>query len=294
MILCPLLGSILSFLWVYPLNSKEEVFSTFHLFFKYVETHFKTKIQSLQCDNGTEYNNSKFHNFFAEQGINFRFSCPYTSQQNGRSERMIRTINNSVRTLLFQAKLPSTYWVEALNASVHILNLLPSKAINNQIPYSVLFKKPVSYSHLRVFGCLCYPNKNHANLSKLSPRSSRCIFLGYPHFHRGYRCLDLESKKIIISRNVTFDETCFPYQDSTLISETEYDFLNADMDVSPIFKSILTAPAVTPTSPAAPSSSNQSTQTVPAVPEAPRHSMTTRSMHGIHKPKQIISLLSHT
>ena len=77
------------FLWVYPIRSKAEVFSKFHLFFKYVENQFKTKVQTLQCDNGTEYNNSKFHNFFAEQGITFRFSCPYTSQQNGRSERMI-------------------------------------------------------------------------------------------------------------------------------------------------------------------------------------------------------------
>ena len=97
------------FLWVFPIRSKEDVYSKFLLFSNYVETHFNSKIKNLQCDNGTEYNNSKFHTLFAQKGIDFRFSCPYTSQQNGRSERMIRTINNSVRTLLFQANLPSTF-----------------------------------------------------------------------------------------------------------------------------------------------------------------------------------------
>ncbi|GJR23513.1 putative reverse transcriptase domain-containing protein [Tanacetum coccineum] len=34
-----------------------------------------------------------------------------------------------------------------------------------------------------------------------------CIFLGYPVYHRGFHCLNLETNKIILSRYVTFDET---------------------------------------------------------------------------------------
>jgi hypothetical protein len=41
-------------------------------------------------------------------------SCPYTSPQNGKAERIIRSINNVVRSLLFQASMPPSYWVEAL------------------------------------------------------------------------------------------------------------------------------------------------------------------------------------
>lgn len=51
---------------------------------------------------------------------------------------MIRTINNTIRTLLFQACLPPSYWVEALNVAAHVLNITPSKAIQNQTPYTLL------------------------------------------------------------------------------------------------------------------------------------------------------------
>lgn len=49
-----------------------------------------------------------------------RFSCPYTSEQNGKFERMIRTINNTFRTLLFQARLPPPFWTEALLFQAHL------------------------------------------------------------------------------------------------------------------------------------------------------------------------------
>lgn len=283
------------FLWVYPLRSKDQVFSKFKEFSSYVNTQFSTTIKVLQCDNGSEFNNSHFHNFFASQGTTFRFSCPYTSQQNGRSERMIRTINNAVRFFLFQAKLPNTFWVEALHTAVHVLNLLPSKAINNETPFSKLFQKPTSYAHLRVFGCLCYPNQNHPHTKTLSPRSSQCILLGYPSNHSGYRCYDLQTKKIIISRHVNFDESIFPYRQTSDGDQPNYEFLDSETEQSPIFKAILLnpTPASVPQQAVNPTETQPPTHVAPAT-EAPRHSMTTRSKHGITKPRQVLSLLTQT
>ncbi|GJW82450.1 ribonuclease H-like domain-containing protein [Tanacetum coccineum] len=114
---------------------------------------------------------------------------------------MLRTINNLIRTLLFQAHIPPSYWVEALNMAAHLLNRLPSTAINNEIPFTKLYNQTPTYEDLRVFGCLCYPHVDASH--KLEPRSTPCIFLGYPANHRGYRCLDLASNKIIISRHLT-------------------------------------------------------------------------------------------
>jgi hypothetical protein len=35
--------------------------------------------------------------------------CPYTSPQNGKAERMIRTTNDVMHTLLIQASLPTRF-----------------------------------------------------------------------------------------------------------------------------------------------------------------------------------------
>jgi hypothetical protein len=71
------------------------------------------------------------------------------------------------------------------------------------------------YSDLRVFGCLCYLNTSATATHKLSPRSVPCVFLGYPSSHKGYRCLNLVTQKLIISRHIIFDETVFPFVSGT-------------------------------------------------------------------------------
>ncbi|GJW81798.1 ribonuclease H-like domain-containing protein [Tanacetum coccineum] len=107
--------------------------------------------------------------------------------------------------------------------AAHLLNILPFTAINNEIPFTKLYNKPPTYDHLRVFGCLCYPHIFFDH--KLQPRSTACVFLGYPTLHRGYRCLDLSTNKIIISRHVIFDEDQFPFGSMTPDAPPSYDFL---------------------------------------------------------------------
>jgi hypothetical protein len=123
---------------------------------------------------------------------------------------MIRTTTNMIRCLLFQAALPASYWAEALHTATHLLNRLPSKAVSHPTPYFALYGTTPTYDHLRVFSCACYPNTSATTPHKLSPRSTRCLFLGYSSNHKGYRCLDLASHHIIISRHVVFDEDVFP------------------------------------------------------------------------------------
>ncbi|GJR38108.1 ribonuclease H-like domain-containing protein [Tanacetum coccineum] len=214
------------YIWVYPLRHKSHTFSKFAQFRSFIKTQFKVEIRAFQCDHGGEFDNHTLHRLFDKHGIHIRFSCPRTSQQNGKSERMIRTINNQIRTLLFQAHLPPHFWVEALYMAAHLLNILPSTAINHDIPHTRLYNTKPIYTFLRVFGCLCYPHLDSSH--KLAPRSTPCIFLRYPSNHRGYRCLDLATNKVIISRHVTFDETVFPYGSVTPNSAPSYTFLDDD------------------------------------------------------------------
>jgi histone deacetylase 1/2 len=84
--------------------------------------------------------NTDLRSFFSANGISYRLSCPHTSPQNGKAERLIRTTNDIVRTLLLQAKLPAKFWVEALNTATHLLNLRPSRVVNYATPHLLLFR----------------------------------------------------------------------------------------------------------------------------------------------------------
>ena len=55
-----------------------------------VRTQFSKVIKIFRRDNAMEYRDSKLLNFLAEQGTLSEFSCPGTSQQNGRAESFYR------------------------------------------------------------------------------------------------------------------------------------------------------------------------------------------------------------
>jgi histone deacetylase 1/2 len=207
------------YIWTFPLRAKSEVLQCLLYFHAYVTTQFQLPLIALQTDNGREFDNQALRDHLARHGIAFRLSCPYTSAQNGKAERIIRTVNDCIRSLLIHAGMPAQYWAEALNTATHLLNRRPCQTSGTATPYQLLLGAPPSYSELRVFGCLCYPNQSATVPHKLSPRSLPCVLLGYPADHRGYRCLDLQSRRVITSRHVVFDETQFPFRSMQLSAQ---------------------------------------------------------------------------
>ena len=199
------------FLWTFSLSQKSQTFSTFLHFKTFIRTQFECDIKIIQCDNDIKFDNGFFWDFCKVNGLSFGLSCPHTSLQNRKVERQIHTINNIVHTLLAHASLPPSFWHHVLQMTTYLLNILPHKLLNYQSPLPILYQKDPSYSHLQVFGCLCYPLIPTTIINKLQPWSTPCVFFRYLSHHRGYKCFDLSSRKIIISRHVLFDETQFPF-----------------------------------------------------------------------------------
>jgi hypothetical protein len=136
------------FVWTFPLRVKSDTFPTLSNFFAFVSTQFGCTIKAVQCDNGREFNNASSRPFYASNAVILRMSCPYTSSQNGKAKRSLRTINNMLRSLLFQASMLARYWVEALHIAMYLLNHLPCKAINASCLYVTLYDVTPSYEHV--------------------------------------------------------------------------------------------------------------------------------------------------
>ena len=88
-------------LWTFPLRLKSDTFSTLANFFVHVTTQYGATIKAVQCDNGRVFDNSSARTFFLTHGAHLRMPCPYTSSQNGKAERIIRSTNDIIRSLLF-------------------------------------------------------------------------------------------------------------------------------------------------------------------------------------------------
>jgi hypothetical protein len=116
--------------------------------------------------------------------------------------------------MLIHSGAPLTFWVEALQTATYLLNRRPCWTTGITTPHELLLGAPPNYDQLRVFGCLCYPNITATTTHKFSPRSVACVFIGYPNDHRGYRCYDIASRRVITSRHMIFDEHHFPFHDS--------------------------------------------------------------------------------
>jgi transposase InsO family protein len=74
------------FLWTFPMSHKSQVYPIFQKLQAYIKTQFQRDIKTIQCDNGGEYVSNNFRKMCELNGISLRYSCPYTSSQNGKAE----------------------------------------------------------------------------------------------------------------------------------------------------------------------------------------------------------------
>ncbi|KAJ0799808.1 putative RNA-directed DNA polymerase transcription factor Lambda-DB family [Helianthus annuus] len=223
------------FTWLYPLRAKSDFFNALSIFVPFVQTQFSTKIKVFQSDGGTEFTNNRVRILFEQNGTQHRMSCPYTPQQNGRVERKHRHVVETGLAMLFNAKLPTKYWVDAFSSAVFIINRLPSPILQGKSPFELLYHQIPNYAMFRTFGCRVFPCLRDYAPHKLSPRSIPCIFLGYCSKYKGYRCFDPCLSRIYITRSARFDENNFPF-DGLSIASKPLDMLDVTtfLDVSPI------------------------------------------------------------
>jgi len=109
-------------------------------------------------------------------------------------------------------------WGEALFCSVYVLNRLPTDSLKCT-PYKIWEKQKPNIKlckYLEVMHLL----KRLDPLKKLEERSKRLYFVGYAP--NGYRLWNPKEKKIIIARDVRFQETSLTENENTNIRKVKF------------------------------------------------------------------------
>ncbi|KAL0355685.1 UNVERIFIED_CONTAM: Copia protein [Sesamum radiatum] len=167
---------------------------------------FNPQSFALRTDRGGEFTSNEFKAFCELHGIRRPMTVPRTPQQNGVAERKNRTVLNMARTMLKSKEMPKEFWAEAVACAVYLLNRSPTRSLEKITPQEAWSGWKPSVKHLRVFGSICYVHVPEQQRTKLDDRSKKMVFLGYDESSKGYKCFDPIAKKVVISRDVEFEE----------------------------------------------------------------------------------------
>lgn len=167
------------------LKAKSDVQTIFPVFYRMVYTQFGFSIKGVRSNNALEL---ILVSFFEQKRIIHFHSCVERPQQNSVVERKHQHILNVARALLFQSNLPLVYWTDCILTAVYLINRTPSMIIENKAPFELLHKKFSSYSHLKIFGCLCYASTLMSSRNKLSDKAIKCVFCVIHHVTKGINC----------------------------------------------------------------------------------------------------------
>jgi len=141
---------------------------------------FNLNIVNLYIDNGREYLSNEMKEFCVQKGISYHLTIPHTLQQNGVSERMIRSITEKARALVIGGKIQKTFWGEAVLTATYLINISPTSPLHEcrKTPFEMWHSKKPCLNYLRVFGSTVYV-LNKTRKRKFDDKSWKGILVGY-------------------------------------------------------------------------------------------------------------------
>ncbi|CAI7774715.1 unnamed protein product [Closterium sp. NIES-53] len=112
------------YVWVRPVAKKSDALRESVQWLAVTERKTKESVFMLRSDWGGEFLGKQFTDFVNGKRIVHDLTCPYTPQQNGMAEREMRTVVESVRTMLLHMGMQHHWWHLALRQAVWVRNCL--------------------------------------------------------------------------------------------------------------------------------------------------------------------------
>jgi hypothetical protein len=110
------------------------------------------------------------------------------------------------RSMMKSKGIPGRFWGEAVSTAVYLLNRAPTKSVVGMTPYEAWYGRKPSVDHLRTFGCVTHVKTVAGHTNKLADRSTPMVIIGSEAGTKAYRAYNLVNKKLVVTREVLFEE----------------------------------------------------------------------------------------
>ncbi|GKE82308.1 retrovirus-related pol polyprotein from transposon TNT 1-94 [Tanacetum coccineum] len=180
-------GDFSRFTLTFFLKSKDETSSILRNFITEIENLKDLKVKIIRCDNGGEFRNKEIDELCTRKGIKREFSNARTPQQNGVAERRNKTLIEAARTMLADAKLPVTFWAEAVNTACYVQNKVLVNKSQNKTPYELFNGRSPTIGFLRPFRCHVMILNTLDHLGKFDAKGDEAYFVGFSLSSKAFR-----------------------------------------------------------------------------------------------------------
>nr|GEW01672.1 hypothetical protein [Tanacetum cinerariifolium] len=194
------------FTWTFFLKSKDETSGILNKFITKIENLKDLKVKIIRCDNGKEFRNKEMNDFSLQKGIKREFSNARTPQQNGVAKRRNRTLIEVAKIMLADAKLPVTFWAEAVNTAFYIQNRVLVNKSHNKTLYELFNGRSPAIGFLKPFGCQVMIFNTLDNLGKFEGKGDEGYFIGYSMFSKAFRVFNKRTRRVKENLHVEFLE----------------------------------------------------------------------------------------
>nr|GEY76838.1 retrovirus-related Pol polyprotein from transposon TNT 1-94 [Tanacetum cinerariifolium] len=194
------------FTWTFFLRSKDETSDILKKFITKIKNLKDLKVKIIRCDNEGEFRNKEMNDFCSQKGIKREFSNARTPQENGVAERRNRTLIEAARTMLADAKLPVTFWAEAINTACYVQNRVLVNKTQNKTPYELFNGRTPAIGFLKPFGYHVMILNTLDNLGKFEAKEDEGYFIGYSMSSKAFRVFNKRTRRVKENLHVEFLE----------------------------------------------------------------------------------------
>ena len=178
--------------WATLLKTNDEVFPAFQAFHTLIQTQYNSTIKVLRSDNGGEYVNHAFQEFFKIMALSTK---PRVHKHQNKMECLKeKTVIYLIWLVPFSLVLICLSIFGAMLYKPFPISSIVSHLVSfrEKIPFKVLAShgSVLSFHNLPtcVFGCVAFVHILKNQKSKLNARALKCVFVGYGGYQKGYKC----------------------------------------------------------------------------------------------------------